>query len=110
MTATSLGIPENIAKFLSYVLGWLSGLVMLVLERQNQQVRYHAAQSVVIFLFLVICGAIASITPGLAPALVKLVSLVSVVVWIAMMVLSLMNKAPKFAPIEPIVKVLLNKS
>jgi uncharacterized membrane protein len=44
-------LPENIAALLSYVLGWITGLVFLLFDRRAY-VRFHAAQSIVVFLGL----------------------------------------------------------
>ena len=46
---TALGCDANVAAALSYVLGWISGVVVLVLERDNRFVRFHAMQSVIVF-------------------------------------------------------------
>lgn len=42
------GLPKNTAAALSYALGWLSGIVFLLIEKDSF-VRFHAAQSVIIF-------------------------------------------------------------
>ncbi len=34
---------------LCYVLGWLSGLIFLLREREDKFVRFHAIQSIVVF-------------------------------------------------------------
>jgi uncharacterized membrane protein len=41
-------LTENVAAALSYVFGWISGLILLLVDRRPF-VRYHAAQSVVVF-------------------------------------------------------------
>jgi uncharacterized membrane protein len=41
-------VPENVAAMLAYLFGWISGLVLLLVDRRPF-VRYHAAQSVVVF-------------------------------------------------------------
>jgi uncharacterized membrane protein len=41
-------LPENGAAALSYLFGWISGLIFLLFDRRPF-VRYHAAQSVVVF-------------------------------------------------------------
>jgi uncharacterized membrane protein len=41
-------LPENVAGMLCYLLGWISGLGFLLADRRPF-VRYHAAQSVVVF-------------------------------------------------------------
>jgi len=47
---TSLGLPENIVAALCYPVGWLSGLFFLLLERKNKFVRFHAMQSILLFM------------------------------------------------------------
>ncbi|MEF8851163.1 MAG: hypothetical protein V5A44_03180 [Haloarculaceae archaeon] len=53
---TETGLDENVAAALSYVLGFLTGIVMFLIESENDHVRFHAAQSVVTFgaLFVVL--------------------------------------------------------
>jgi uncharacterized membrane protein len=46
---TQTGLDENVAAALAYVLGWITGIVMYVVESDNRTVRFHAAQSVVVF-------------------------------------------------------------
>jgi len=46
---TSLGLDANVAAALAYLLGWISGAILLVTERQNRFVRFHALQSVIVF-------------------------------------------------------------
>ncbi|MBF6591023.1 MAG: hypothetical protein IVW57_10920 [Ktedonobacterales bacterium] len=46
---TSLGIDERWERVLCYAGLWLSGLIMLLLEQRNQNVRQHAKQSIVVF-------------------------------------------------------------
>jgi uncharacterized membrane protein len=44
----SLHLAENVAAALSYLFGWISGLIFLLVDRRPY-VRYHAAQSVMVF-------------------------------------------------------------
>ena len=46
---TSLGIDQNLAGLLCYVVGWVTGIVFLILEGKNKFVRFHAVQSIVVF-------------------------------------------------------------
>ena len=48
------GLEQNLAAMLSYVFGFFSGIAVLVLERDNKFVRFHALQSTLWFLFLFI--------------------------------------------------------
>src|SRR4030042_2361198 len=45
---TSLGLDQNLAGLLCYVLGWVTGVIFLILEK-NKFVRFHAIQSIVTF-------------------------------------------------------------
>jgi len=53
---TKTGLQENVAGLLCYVLGWVTGIVMLVLEPQNKFVRFHAIQSIVVFGILTVAS------------------------------------------------------
>src|SRR5947207_14054701 len=45
---TSLGMDERLERVLAYSLGWISGLILVFLEK-NRNVRWHAVQSMVTF-------------------------------------------------------------
>jgi len=48
MVTTQSGLSENVAGLLCYVLGWLTGLIFLLIDKRPF-VRFHAAQSLVAF-------------------------------------------------------------
>ena len=101
MTATSStagsGMSENIAGLLCYVLGWVTGIVFFLIDKRPY-VRFHAAQSIVVFGGLHIINVIIGImfgarlmmggmsAFGLGAALYSLISLVALVLWILLMV------------------------
>jgi uncharacterized membrane protein len=58
MEKTSMGMDENIEGLLCYVLGWITGIVFLVLEKDNKFVRFHAMQSIATFLALSIISVV----------------------------------------------------
>jgi uncharacterized membrane protein len=47
--STSTGLQENVASLLCYVLGWVSGVVFLILEPNNKTIKFHAIQSIIVF-------------------------------------------------------------
>ncbi len=47
MEKTSTGLEQNIAGLLCYVLGWLTGLIFFLIEKENKFVRFHALQSLI---------------------------------------------------------------
>ena len=46
---TSTGIQPNVAGLLSYLLGWVTGLIFFLIEKDNKFVRFHAMQSMIVF-------------------------------------------------------------
>lgn len=47
---TSVGLEENVEGALAYLLGFVSGIVLYLIEKDSRFVRFHALQSTVIFL------------------------------------------------------------
>ena len=54
MTKTSLGLEENFEAVLCYLFFWVSGLIFYFVEDKNKFIRFHALQSVLVFLPLMI--------------------------------------------------------
>src|SRR5271155_5548914 len=42
------GLQENVAGMLCYLLGWLTGIIFLLIDKRPL-IRFHAAQSIVVF-------------------------------------------------------------
>lgn len=51
---TELGLDENVEGALTYVLMWVSGIIFLLLEKDNKFIKFHAMQSIITFLPLTI--------------------------------------------------------
>ena len=60
MAQTSLNMGENIEGALCYLLGWLTGIIFYLIEKENEFVRFHARQSILVFLPLSILSFIFS--------------------------------------------------
>jgi uncharacterized membrane protein len=82
---TDLGIEVRYAAPLSYLLVWVSSLAMLFLEKKNPYVRFHAAQSVVLFGGLTVVSAIAGAVPLIGWLFVPVVGLIAAASWLFMM-------------------------
>lgn len=87
---TSLGIAERWERVLCYALGWISGLVMLIVERENRNVRRHATQSMLVFggislllLAVSIVGGLFGAIPLIGWLFAALFWLVGHAIWIA---------------------------
>lgn len=77
---SATGLSKNTAGALAYVLGPVTGVVFLVLEK-DPFVRFHAMQSVVVFVVLFLLQWVFGLTIVLL-ALVPLISLLSFVLWL----------------------------
>ena len=86
MAKTSTGLEENIAGLLCYVLGWISGLVFFLLEKENKFVRFHALQSIIVFGVLFLAGVVVSWIPFIGWVIAWLISVLAVVLWILLMI------------------------
>ena len=63
---TSTGLEPNLAGALSYLCGWVTGLIFYLMEKENNFVRFHAMQSIIVtggFTVLFIACAILSNIP-----------------------------------------------
>ena len=97
--AGGIGLEPNIAGLLCYALGWVTGVIFLVIDKRPY-VRFHAAQSIVVFgglnvIFIVLSemfgmgwmmGGYYSGTWEMASLLFTALRLVGLVLWILLMV------------------------
>lgn len=58
---TESGLDENVAGALSYVLGAITGVIFFVVDKENPFVRFHAAQSIVVSIGVMIVYIIFSV-------------------------------------------------
>jgi uncharacterized membrane protein len=104
--AVRSGPAENTAALLSYVLGWLTGLIFFVIDKRPY-VRFHAAQSMITFFSLMILRMVLGMIfgiggwfggprhlghVGLGWPLMKLIWLLTFVLWIVLMVKAYQGK------------------
>ena len=86
MDKTSTGLDENIAGLLCYVLGWVSGIIFLLIEPENKTVRFHAFQSIIVFGILTIAASILSWIPWIGNFFGGLIGILAFILWIVLMV------------------------
>lgn len=86
MEKSSTGLAENVAGLLCYVLGWVSGLVFVLIEQENKFVRFHAIQSIYVFGALTIAGIILGWIPFIGGVLATLILILGIILWIVLMI------------------------
>jgi uncharacterized membrane protein len=98
--ATGSGLQENVAGGLCYILGWLTGIIFLLIDRRPF-VRFHAAQSIVVFGTLSVLRLIMAFGFfggghfgffSFWALISMLLSLVTLVAWIVLMVVAFQGK------------------
>jgi uncharacterized membrane protein len=91
---SSTGLDENVAALLSYIFGWVSGLIFFLIEKDSRLVRFHAMQSlllnvlaaiigIVIWVITVILVLVGSQVSGIISTLV---SLIATLVWFVLVI------------------------
>ncbi len=93
---TSLGTTQNVAGLLTYILGWVTGIVFLLIEKDNSFVRFHAMQSIVIFVPLTIASFVVGFLPFVGGLLGVIVQLATLIIWLFMMYQAFQGKRYKF--------------
>jgi len=83
---TSCGMQPNAAALLSYLLGFITGIIFYLIEKENKFVRFHAMQSIVVFGFLFVLGIILPFIPVIGWVLVPVLWVVNLILWIVLMV------------------------
>ncbi|HIQ32878.1 MAG TPA: hypothetical protein EYH55_05315 [Methanothermococcus okinawensis] len=109
MSKTKLGLEENIEGVLCYLLGEITGILFLLLERENDFVKFHAMQSIITFLSLKIITVILINIPYIGSPIALLISLVGTVLWILGMYNAYLGKRYKFPIFGDIAEELLRK-
>ena len=79
---TSVGLQANVAALLCYLVGWITGLIFFLIEKENKFVRFHALQSLITFGFL----AIIVMIPVIGIMLLPIAGILGFILWILLMV------------------------
>ncbi|MEN6617447.1 MAG: DUF4870 domain-containing protein [Syntrophorhabdus sp.] len=82
---TSTGIQQNVAGLLTYLAGFVTGIVFIIIEKENRFVRFHAMQSIFVFGFLFVVQIILSFIPFIGWVLAPIVGILGVILWIILM-------------------------
>ncbi len=92
----------NVRALLTYAAGWVTGIVFLLIEKEDDFIRFNAAQSVVVF------GALTIIT--LIPVLGQIISVflwpLGLILWIVLMVKAYNNQKLELPVVSDLAKQL----
>ena len=90
-TKSSTGLDENVAALLSYIFGWVSGLIFFLIEKDSRLVRFHAMQSILLnvsigvlaFVVWIVVFILLIIVSQISDALSTIVGLLMTLIWLA---------------------------
>jgi uncharacterized membrane protein len=83
---TVSGIDANVAAALSYLVGFVTGIIFLLVEKENRFVRFHAMQSTLFFLAVVAIDVLLQIIPLIGSLVVVFVVIpASALAWLLLM-------------------------
>jgi uncharacterized membrane protein len=100
---TSTGLDANLAAALSYLLGFVSGAVFLVLEKENRFVRFHALQSVLAFGGVTLLWVLLNAVPILGFVVGVLIIIpASAIIWLLLMFKAYQGEEFKLPVVGPI--------
>jgi len=85
---SSTGLEENVAGFLCYLLGFVTGIVFLMVEKKSSFVKFHAKQSTITFLGLFVI----LVVIGWVPIFGALVWIFTLILWFVLMIKALQGK------------------
>lgn len=86
MAKTSTGLEENVAGLLCYVVGWITGLIFIIIEKDNKFVRFHAMQSIIVFGILTVARIILGWIPFIGWIFGIIIGILAFVLWIILMI------------------------
>jgi uncharacterized membrane protein len=86
MASNSTGLQENVAGALSYLFGWITGIIFYLLEPNKPFVRFHAVQSIITFGILTILIFIISWIPVLGWILSFVIWAIWIILWLVLMI------------------------
>jgi len=83
---TTTGMQANVAALLSYALGFITGIIFYLLEKENKFVRFHAMQSTVTFGALWLLGMIVWVIPIIGAIIAPVIYIAEFILWIVLMI------------------------
>lgn len=106
---TSLGISENLTAVIAYAVSFISGFIILILEKENKFVRFHAMQSFATFLLLTLLSFVCGFIPFIGGIGVRVINITTSILWILCMFKAFKGEIFKVPVIGDVVEKQINK-
>jgi len=79
-------MEENVAAFLSYILGFITGIIFFVIEKESKFVKFHAMQSILLSAFIFVITFILGVIPIIGWVILLILPLIIFILWIILMI------------------------
>lgn len=86
MSKTALGLDKNTSALIAYALGWISGLAVILIEKDDEFVRFHAMQSIITFGALTLLSIFAGWIFYYFLFFGSIIHIATIVLWVILMV------------------------
>src|SRR5690625_1660794 len=82
---TGSGLDKNVAGLLCYLCGFVTGIIFLLIEKENRFVRFHAMQSIITFASLFILSFVLPFIPLIGWMISLLIVPINLILWVILM-------------------------
>lgn len=106
---SSTGLDSKVVGLLCYLLGFITGIIFLIVEKESRFVKFHAMQSIIVSAAIVVLSIIFGLIPIIGWLLGLLLSPISLILWIVLMLMALQGKQFKLPFIGDIAEQQANK-
>ena len=88
VAGSTTSLEPNVAGLLCYLAGWITGLIFILIEKENKFVRFHAMQSIVTFGALTVLWIVLSVIGQVhIPVVSSLFWIIDIIAWVLGIVL-----------------------
>ena len=104
-TPSAAGSNKKTYSTLAYILGWVTGIIFLFVGKDDPDVKWNAANAVVVFGGLTVINIILSLIPGVR-LITPLISLIGFVYWLVFLIKNLQGNGERQP--APLISGLIN--
>jgi uncharacterized membrane protein len=107
---SSTGLDENIGGLLCYVGVFVTGILFLIIEKENQFIRFHALQSTFVWILFFAVNMVFSFIPFIGWLINFLLAPVGLILWLLLMYKAFQGERFKLPIIGDMVEQQMHKS
>ncbi|MDQ0090021.1 putative membrane protein [Paenibacillus anaericanus] len=106
---STTGLDPKVAGLLCYLGAFITGIIFLIVEKENRFVKFHALQSIIVFGSLTVVNIVLGLIPILGAIVSFILAPLTFILWIVLMLLALQGKQFKLPFAGDIAEQQMNK-